>query len=104
MARRVLEMQIKLLGPEHPWVASTLNDVAWAAPQWKQKEAEALERESLPTAKLLRRNTRCGQLLYLVGDRARQRGNLKEAYPVLSAALQYNMEFWARTIQIHFIR
>src|SRR6266571_883953 len=81
MAREVLEMRIKLLGPEHPWVASALNDLAWAAAaNGKQQEAETLERKSLAMRQKLlsQEHPDVANSLYLVGDRMRQRGNLKE--------------------------
>ncbi len=90
MAREVLETRRKLLGSEHPWVASALDDVAWAAgARGKLDEAETLEREALAMRRRLlpEEHPDVAVSLYLVGDRMRQRGNLNEAYSVLSAAL-----------------
>jgi hypothetical protein len=74
MMRKVLEVRRKKLGPEHPWVASALNDVAWAAGgDGKQKEAEALEEEALAMRQKLLSpdHPDVASSLYLVGDRMR---------------------------------
>jgi len=78
MAREVLAMRRKLLGP-NTLVRHRL-DVAWAGGARGNWRAETLEREALAMRqKLLAPSTRGAIPLYLVGDRMRQRGNLNEA-------------------------
>jgi eukaryotic-like serine/threonine-protein kinase len=91
MAREVLAMRRKLLAvPDHPWIASALDDVAWAASGMnKLDEAERFQREALAMHQkvLPAGHPFVAQSLHLIGDTMRKRGNLEESYSVLSAAL-----------------
>src|SRR5882762_789612 len=94
-AREVLALRRKLLGSQHPSVAGALYDLAWAAAgNGKKKEAEAVEREAFALRQKVSDNYAdvAISLCYL-GNRMRQRGNLEDAYSVLSAALSLQRKF-----------
>jgi tetratricopeptide (TPR) repeat protein len=94
-AREVLALRRKLLGSQHPSVAGALYDLAWAAAgNGKQKEAEALKQEGFALRQKVSDNYAdvAISLCYL-GNRMRQRGNLEDAYSVLSAALSLQRKF-----------
>src|SRR6185369_6969520 len=94
-AREVLALRRKLLGSQHPLVAGALYDLAWAAAgNGKQKEAEALKQEGFALRQKVSDNYAdvAISLCYL-GNRMRQRGNLEDAYSVLSAALSLQRKF-----------
>ncbi|HTE89133.1 MAG TPA: serine/threonine-protein kinase, partial [Terriglobales bacterium] len=93
--REVLALRRKLLGSQHPSVAGALYDLAWAAAgNGKQKEAEALKQEGFALRQKVSDNYAdvAISLCYL-GNRMRQRGNLEDAYSVLSAALSLQRKF-----------
>jgi len=94
-AREVLALRRKLLGSQHPSVAGVLYDLAWAAAgNGKQKEAEALKQEAFALRQKVSDNYPdvAISLCYL-GNSMRLRGNLKDAYSVLSAALSLQRKF-----------
>ena len=94
-AREVLALRRKLLGSQHPSVAGALYDLAWAAAgNGKQKEAEALKQEAFALRQKVSDNYPdvAISLCYL-GNSMRQRGNLEDAYSVLSAALSLQRKF-----------
>ncbi len=105
LAREALATRRRLFGNESLEVADSLRNLAvilgdkrqWAEAEamgrevleMKQQEAEDLERKSLAMRQKLlsQEHPDVANSLYLVGDRMRQRGKLKESYPVLNAAL-----------------
>ncbi len=87
--RQVFALRCKLLGSQNPTVASSLYDLAWAVgANGKQKEASALEQEAFALLQKVTGNyADIAHSLYLLGNRMLQRGDLEDAYSVLSATL-----------------
>ena len=88
-AREVLALRRELLGSQNPAVASSLEDLAWTVgARGKQAEAEALRREAFALIQKVSDNyADIANSLYHLGDSMRERGNLEDAYSVLTATL-----------------
>jgi serine/threonine protein kinase/tetratricopeptide (TPR) repeat protein len=89
-ARQVLAIRRNLVGPEHPWVASALEDLAWALNAMEKFE----EAQSLDTEALVMRQKLLGDAhpdvprnLNALGQLLANRGNLQESDAVLKGVL-----------------
>src|SRR6185436_805941 len=94
-AREVLALRRKLLGPQHPTVATSLYDLAWTLNlNGKQTEAETLKREAFALLPKVSDNyADMANSLYQLGNSMLQRGNLEDAHAVLTATLSLQRKF-----------
>jgi len=103
MAREVLAIRLKLLGPEHPWLAYSLDDIAWAAGARGNLEEAERERESLAMRQKLlgSEHPDVAKSLYLVGDRMRQKRESERSLFFLERGpFDTTQGGWTRTIRI----